>query len=136
MGFIGKALVGAVVVVGLFFVVVFGASEMAGEVITLRSYHADGLSKDTSLWIVDDDGRQFIRAGQPDSKWLLRVEADPQVEVVRDGVTTPYHAVVVPEQRDRINDLMAEKYGWAESLLGLMRDPEGTTPIRLDRARR
>jgi hypothetical protein len=133
VGFIIRALIGVFVVVGLFFVVVFGASEMAGEVITLTTYREDGLASETPLWIIDDSGLAFIRAGRPDSGWYQRLQADPNVEVVRDGVTTPYRAVVVPEMRDRVNRLMAEKYGWAETLLGVMRDPEATSAIRLDR---
>ncbi|MBW2385504.1 MAG: hypothetical protein JRG92_17875 [Deltaproteobacteria bacterium] len=134
MGFIIRALIGVSMVVGLFFIVVFGASELAGEVITLRTYHADGLATETPLWIIDEGGRKYIRAGNPESSWFQRLQADPNVEVVRDGVTTPYRTVVVVAMRDRVNLRMAEKYGWGEWLLGLIRDKEGTTPIRLDRA--
>jgi len=134
MGFIIKAAVGVGFALGLFFVVVFAASEMAGEVVTVHTYHAGGLSTETPLWIVDEGGRAYLRAGMPDSKWFVRLQAEPNVDVVRDGVTTSYTAVVAPQMRDRVNLLMAEKYGWAESLLGLMRDSESTMPIRLDRA--
>lgn len=132
MRFLIRAVLGIGVVVGLFFAVVYGASELAGEVITLRTMRADGLAMETQLWIVDDAGRSFLRAGDPGAGWLERLRADPEVEVVRDGVPRSYRAVVAPEMHDRVNLLMARKYGWAETLLGLLRDPGQTTAIRLD----
>jgi hypothetical protein len=52
--------------------------------------------------------------------------------VVRDGVERDYRPTLILRLRDRVNRLMAEKYGWAEKLMGLMRSNEQTTPIRLD----
>jgi hypothetical protein len=130
--FIGKlfylALIGAL----LFFGSIFAASELGGEVITLRTFRENGLASETSLWIVDDRGSLYIRAGMPDSKWLARVRGADRVQVVRDGVERDYRPTLILRLRDRVNRLMAEKYGWAEKLMGLMRNNEQTTPIRLD----
>ncbi len=133
MAYIVRSLLGAGLVVGLLYVVIYGSSELSGEVITLRTFHPDGLATATSLWIVDDGARSYIRSGTPDSKWLARIETDSNVEIVRAGVTQAYRAVLVPKRRERVNGLMAEKYGWADSMMGWMRDPTETVAIRLDR---
>lgn len=136
MGFVIRAAMGLLLLALLAFGFVMLASEMAGETVTLRSYVEDGPSKETSLWVVDDRGQIWLRAGQPGSKWLARLSARPQVELIRGGVERRYRAVVMPRQRDRINRLMAEKYGWVDRMLGMMRDASAATPIRLDPIRR
>ena len=42
------------------------------------------------------------------------------------------NAVIILNQRDRINRLMAEEYGLADQVIGLVRDNDAATPIRLD----
>ena len=85
--------------------------------------------------MVDDHKQIWIRSGQDSSSWFVRLKAQPRVTLERDGVSASYRAVVVPKQRDRINALMAERYGWADSLIGLVRDTSATQPIRLDPVR-
>jgi hypothetical protein len=132
MGFISKlfflALFGAL----LFFGSIFAASELGGEVIKLRTFKENGLASETSLWIVEDHGSLYIRAGMPDSKWLARIEDADRVQVVRNGAEKDYRPVIITRLQDRVNRLMAEKYGWAEKLMGLTRSIEQTIPIRLD----
>ena len=108
------------------------AGDLGGEVVVLTTYSAGGNPKTTSLWVVDDHEQVWLRAGRPDSDWLWWLEANPRVTLERAGRSTDYRAVVVPKQRERINRLMAERYGWADQLIGLMRDPLETRPIRLD----
>ena len=135
MRFIFKLLGYAAVAAVAFFVAIMGASEFSGEVVTLRTFQENGLSRETSLWIVEDRGRLYLRAGTPESGWLARLAEHPQVELVRDGASTAYRAVLVPRQRARVNELMAEKYGWGESLVALSRDSAKVTIVRLDPVR-
>ncbi|MFP8875157.1 MAG: hypothetical protein VCB42_11685 [Myxococcota bacterium] len=109
------------------------ASELGGEVVRLRSFDADGRGHDTRLWIVNDGGRSYLR-GRPGSGWFDRVAASPQVELERSGQTGRFRAVPVEPMRDRVNRLMAEKYGWAEQLIALQREMDQTMPLRLDPA--
>jgi hypothetical protein len=107
----------------------------SGEVVVLRSADASGVVHETRLWVVDDAGRAWLRTGNPDSAWLQRVRTNPQVEVVRNGEVQLNYAVVVtgPQARDRINQLVLEKYGGAERYLRLfMMDPAQAVPVRLD----
>jgi len=108
------------------------ASERGGEVVTLSTYLDNGMTTDTSLWVVDRRQRQWLRAGRPNSEWLGRLREEPRVKLTRDGVEKQYDAVVEPREVATINALMAEKYGWADWLISLSRDAAEAVPVRLD----
>jgi hypothetical protein len=108
----------------------FVASE-SGEVVTLQTQGADG-PRETRLWVVDEGGRQWLRAGGPESKWLLDIRGNPTVQVERDGRSAPYTAVPDVASRDRLNPLFAEKYGWADAYIDALLGRDDATPIRLD----
>jgi hypothetical protein len=121
-------------IVALLFLV-FGLEMIAaesGEVVVLETRDASGQPKQTRLWMVDAEGKQWLRAGNPNSTWLLNIQNDPAVEVERAGRRAAYSAVPVEALRDRINPLFAEKYGWADAYIGALFGRDDTTPIRLD----
>ncbi|HEV8533159.1 MAG TPA: hypothetical protein VGT00_17175 [Methylomirabilota bacterium] len=126
------AVVLIVLVVG-FFGLVLVASELGGEVITLHTQTASG-EKRTHLWVVDDAGFAWVRAGMSGSGWLARIERNPIVLVERGGRLIRYRAVPVrqPQVRDRIHALMLEKYGRADRLVSVLRDPAQSVPVRLE----
>ncbi len=111
------------------------ASERGGEVVTLSTDLENGMTEDTSLWVVDYRQRQWLRAGQASSGWLERLRAKPRVRMTREGSEKVYEAATEPRERDTINALMAEKYGWADWLISLSRDSSKVTPVRLDPVR-
>jgi len=128
-------LVGLVLaLVVLFFAAVFAASEFGGEVVNVETVDASGAKHHTHLWVVDDGGFAWLRAGVPTSGWLVRIDANPDVTVERGGVSYHMKAVPVhePAVRDRIHALMREKYPFADRLISVMRDPNGSVPVRLD----
>lgn len=128
-------LVAVVLVLALaFFAAIFAASEFGGEVVKLETVDANGATHTTHLWVVDDGGFQWLRAGVPSSGWLVRIDANPEVTVERGGVTYRMRAVPVrePVVRDRIHALMREKYPFADRLISVMRDPDGSVPVRLE----
>lgn len=113
---------------------IFGVSELGGEIGTLGTSTPDG-DAHTRIWVVDDSGHAWLRAGSPDNGWLLRIDANPDVTVEREGQVTRYRAVPVrddPTLRDRIHELMRQKYTWADRIVSLMRDGSQSVPIRLD----
>jgi len=129
-------LIGVLLLAGLVFVGAIAlAGDLGGEVVVLTTYAQGGNPHTTKLWVVDDNGQIWLRAGQPDSDWLRRLQGNDSVQLERNGKVSDYRAVVVPQQRERINRLMAERYGWADQLIGLVRDGSRTQPIRLDPAR-
>jgi hypothetical protein len=112
----------------------FGASELGGEIVTLHTNSPDGEAK-TRIWVVDDAGHAWLRAGNPSNGWLARIDANPDVVVERNGESTRFNAVPVrddPTLRERIHALMREKYTWADRIVSLIGDRTKSVPIRLD----
>lgn len=111
-------IVGALMLV---LVVVFGLQVIAsesGEVVVL---HTDDGGRDatTRLWVVDHDGRQWLRASTG-SGWLQRLQSAPRVELERDGQRAAYRAAPEPAMAERINTLMAQKYGWRDEVIAVL----------------
>ena len=118
----------------------FTVSELGGEVVILRPRDGSRTAT-TRLWIVDDEGRPWLRAGSPGSGWLRRIAADPDVEMERAGRPLAVRAAPVsdPDVRDRINRLMREKYGFADRVVSFLvvltaGDRARSVPVRLDPA--
>jgi hypothetical protein len=129
-------ILGVLVAAAILFVgAIFGASEFGGEVVHLHTRDAQG-EHVTHLWVVDDAGFAWLRAGMPDSGWLARIQNDPNVTVDRRGETLRFRAVPVhdPAVRDRIHALMREKYPWADRLISSLRDANGSVPVKLEPA--
>jgi hypothetical protein len=103
-----------------------------GEVVTLRSWDSVGVEHETSLWLVEDGGTLWLRAGTPRAGWLERVRTRPEVVMTRNGVESKYAASVVDQARDRVNALMAAKYGLADTLVGVVHDTDESLPVRLE----
>ena len=110
------------------------ASEQGEEIVTLTTFEEDGSAVETRLWVVDDAGRSWLRAGVPTLGWLVRIDREPVMEMERAGQKERYHAVPLrePAVRDRIHALMREKYGFVDRWISLMRDGAGSVPVRVD----
>ena len=134
MGALGKGLAVVIGVIAILAAGVYALSEFGGEVVILHTTTDDGKEKATHLWIVDEAGFAWLRAGQPESRWFQRLLARPKVTLVRAGETRAYRANVVstPAAREHINQLMAEKYGFAETIISFMHDDDEVTPMRLE----
>jgi hypothetical protein len=104
----------------------------SGEVVVLTTRDAEGAPHETRLWVVDLEGRAWLRAGADAAGWYGRLAASPEVEVTRSGVSSRYRAVPAPDARDRVNALMREKYGLADRWIGFWFDRSDAIPIRLD----
>ena len=111
---------------------VLAASEMS-EVVVLTTTDATGAPQETRLWVVDDAGAVWLR-GSPGRGWVTRVQANPEVVLERGDVQTPYTAVPVdtPEQRQRIDQRMREKYGTTDLLIAILEGSPQAFPVRLE----
>lgn len=109
------------------------ASEKGGEVVVISTTDGRGVSHDTSLWIVDYRGSPYLRAGNRDSGWVHRLEKHSTIQMERNGHKATYLAVPDPQNTKTINMLMAQDYGLADELIGLVRNPAKTLAIRLER---
>ncbi|MBW2273829.1 MAG: hypothetical protein JRG96_11190 [Deltaproteobacteria bacterium] len=106
-----------------------------GEIVTLETVDEAGRSHDTQLWVAYLDRTPYLRAGNPESSWLERVRAHPEVELdVRGGVQR-FHATLQDDSAvlERLNRVMAQKYGLADDIWGLVADRSQSVPIRLER---
>ena len=110
-----RLLIALVVLAAAFGVLNRLASERV-EVVTLHTLDAAGEARDTRIWVLDHEGRAYIRAS-PGSGWHARLAARPTFELTRGGVRRTYSAVERPELRDTLNTLFREKYGWGDSFI-------------------
>jgi len=109
------------------------ASEYGGEVVTLETHDERGGKYETSVWVVDLYGDQWIRSGDPEATWLQRIREYPEVHLTRDGEREVYQAEIVDDFADRINGGMREKYGRADMLISTIHDDDEVVAIRLVR---
>jgi hypothetical protein len=105
------------------------------EVVVLRTYDAEGISYDTKLWVVDQEGTPWVRVANPKRQWFQRLLADPRAQLIRNQRTTS--VVATPrdtrEARASIDRLFREKYGTVDWWYGVLLR-RGSIPIRLDPA--
>mgnify|MGYP000253232898 CR=1 FL=1 len=116
-------------------IVLLGIERLAAErveVVELHTLDESGEAVTTRLWIVDDDGYQYLRVGADGSGWLSRIESSDSIELTRDGQTSTYTVELRPDKSERINALMQDKYTWGDSFIGTMLGSrEGSLPIEL-----
>jgi hypothetical protein len=105
-----------------------------GEVVTLVTRNGGGALYDTQLWVVEYDGRSYLRAGSPNVRWLERLRAHPDVTLKRGAESLPYTARPQddPAIRAGVNERMAQKYGYADKLWGYVADRPHSVPILLE----
>lgn len=103
------------------------------EVVELHTLDADGETAITRLWVVDDEGYPYLRAGSGDSSgWLARILDNDSFELTRQGVTQRYEAVLRADKNARINELMKQKYTWGDAIIGvLVGSREKAIPVEL-----
>jgi hypothetical protein len=105
-----------------------------GEVVQLTTYDARAHPHETDLWIVDIDGRHYVRSDLPGADWLERPEANPDAELERAGAKERVRARSVDDAaiRAAVARAMAEKYGFLDQLTGVLRDEEVVVPVILE----
>jgi hypothetical protein len=105
--------------------------ELGREVVTLRTQRPDGSWQATRLWIVDDGAGAWLHSGG--AAWRARFADDPIVELERAGRIARYRAHAVPGPHPHIDQLLREKYGWADRWVRLIApDTTETLVVRLD----
>ena len=110
------------------------AGDLGGEVVKITTYNAIRNPFTTKVWVVDQGHTLWIRAGSPSAGWYERLVEFPGIDLERNGRVTRYRAIPVPQATPGINALMAAKYGWADWLIGLVRNRDNAMAVRLDPA--
>lgn len=107
------------------------ASE-TGEVVVIETQDGDGVAR-TRLWVVEDAGQLWLRSGGEGSHWYERLVAEPEITLERQGRSADYLAHPEPDRVHRINDLMAAKYGWRDTVVGwFVGNRSADVPVRLE----
>ena len=102
------------------------------EVVELHTVDTAGEQFTTRLWVVDDEGFQYLRVGNDGSGWFSRLQANGEFRVSRNDTSATYRAILREDKSDLINRLMQEKYTWGDTLIGYMLGSrEGSVPIEL-----
>ena len=104
----------------------------SGEVVVLTTLDANANDLETRLWVVDHEASQWLRSGSKIQSWYRNLLERPEVEVQRGAEGQLYTAVPSAESQEVINRLMQEKYGWADSYVGLFFSRANSVAIRLD----
>lgn len=110
------------------------APETGGEVAAVRTEQPDGSMRTTRLWVVDDGGYAWLRAGMGRAPWVEQAEAKGELIMTRGERRGRYEVVVFddPATRDRIHALMREKYGARDRYMDVIRDGASSIAVRLD----
>jgi hypothetical protein len=105
-----------------------------GEVVQLTTYDARAHPHETDLWIVEVDGRRYVRSDLPGADWLDRLTANPEVELQRDSVKERVLARPIddPAIREAVDRAMTEKYGFLNRFTGILRDEDAVVPVILE----
>lgn len=117
-----------VVVIGAHFFVI----EAGREVVTLRTRASDGTLTETRLWVVDHNGQPWLHSAGRD--WERRFEANPQVELVRNGNVDHYIAEPDRSEHAAIDAALRQKYGLADRWVRFLAPcDDSVLPVRLRR---
>ena len=122
------------IILGLFllFGIVQTAASERVEVVELHTVDDAGETQVTRLWVVDDDGYQYLRVGAEGSGWFSRVQANGEIGLTRNDETRRYTTRLREEKSDKINQLMSQKYTWGDDFFAMMfGGREGSIPIEL-----
>lgn len=105
-----------------------------GELVVLVTTDSETRRHETQLWTVEIDGRRYLRASSSKASWLERLRAEPFVVVAGGQGESSYLAVpqADPELLARVNQAMAEKYGLADRIWGVVSDRKRAVPIWLE----
>ncbi len=110
------------------------AGDLGGEVVKITTFDAIGTPFTTKVWIVEEGPTLWIRAGSQSAEWYQRLVQRPGMQLERKGRVARYRAIAVKEATPGVNALMAAKYGWADWLVGLVRNRDNAMALRLDPA--
>jgi len=105
------------------------------EVAVIHTTSPDGVACQTRVWIVDEDGLEWVEAATPERQFYQHVLADPRVVVERGGRQEERIAEIAanPAGHRHIRELLRAKYGWADRWVALLQDTSRSIAIRLRR---
>ena len=107
----------------LYFLAIYVASELGGEVVILDRYESAGDTSQVRIWIVDADGKSWVEHGDHDAPWFTRLSQSPELVLNRAGKATRYLAKADPANHALYHQLREAKYGFADQLIRQLTNP-------------
>jgi hypothetical protein len=104
----------------VYFALIYGASELGGEVVTLDRPGPNGEVSQVRMWIVDQDGNSWVEHGDAESYWVRGLAKSPAVILSRGGKRVDYLGKPDRKSHDLYHRLRQEKYAWGSSLIDLL----------------
>jgi hypothetical protein len=101
-------------------VLMFGLSELGGEVATLVRPEGDGSNKNIRVWIVDADNKSWIEHGDSESYWIKQLSNNSELLIIREGEEKKYIAFADRDSHDLYHNLRREKYGFSDKMLDIL----------------
>jgi len=118
----------------LYMGLIYGASEFAGEVVTLDRRDANGEVSQVRIWIVEQEGSAWVEHGNAESFWITHLAESAAVVMNRNGESVSYVGTPDSASHDLYHQLRLDKYNWGDqliaSLTGGYADCDGL-PVRL-----
>ena len=111
------------ILIGIIFLygsLMFSASELGGEVVTLSRSEQDGSIKKVRIWIVDADDKTWVEHGTSKSFWINQLTNQPEISLIRGGEEKEYIAVPDINSHDIYHQLRKEKYGIAARIVEIL----------------
>ncbi|MGK0471050.1 MAG: hypothetical protein ACJAR0_001525 [Candidatus Azotimanducaceae bacterium] len=129
-------LIGLVVIVAtLPILIIYGASELGGEVVTLDRAELEGDPSRIRIWIVDQQDSSWIEHSDADSFWMTQLTESANVVLDRGGQTVNYIGTPDRDSHDLYHQLRREKYGWADKTIAFLSGGDAEcegVPVRLE----
>tara|TARA_B110000014_G_scaffold264414_1_gene265777 strand:- start:12536 stop:12961 length:426 start_codon:yes stop_codon:yes gene_type:complete len=98
----------------------FGFSELGGEVVTLIRPEDDGSNKNIRVWVVDSDNKSWIEHGDSKTYWIQQLSNEPELAIIREGKESKFLAFADKEAHDFYHSLRREKYGLSDKVLEML----------------
>jgi len=109
------------------------ALEAGGGVAVVETRAADGSTRSTHVWFVEDGEELWLEAGTPENRWYQDVLREPVVSLVREGRIGRYVAEPT-EDRERhrwLRGRLTQKYGWRDRWVSFYVDQERSLAVKL-----
>jgi hypothetical protein len=91
------------------------------DTVSIVTTNGDGTLRYTTIWLVVVGGRGYIRTG--DTTWGANATRHPEVKLVigKNEYALRVEAVENDDERARVSEAFAAKYGWPDKMLSFMR---------------
>jgi hypothetical protein len=133
-----KIALGALFGAALVFAAVTFVALESSDVAIVETLRADGTTRATHVWFIEEDGVVWLEAGTPENGWYVDVQRNPTLAFRAEGRDGEFVAHPLPGDRarhGRLREQLRGKYGWRDAWVSVYVDQSRSLAVRLDPAR-